>query len=128
MSTTDFMGGTVYPNGGEKSPRNNADWIVALRDNFGFAHAAFLTIAQPNVYWMYGGYWYDSRTGYLPCPDDPASCAHVPEWFPPLDKPLGAPLGDRKLVSPYVWIREFEHASVLLDLNARNNSKVTFKS
>ena len=127
MSTTGFTDGSVFPPGGEKSPRNNADWVVALRANFGFAHALALTIAAPNVFWMYGGYWYDARTGYLPCPDDPSSCAHVPEWFPDLDKPLGAPLGARKLVAPYVWEREFEHASVRLDLNVRNQSKVTFK-
>ena len=131
MSTTGFTDGTVYPpvaSGGDPSPRNNADWVAALRKNFGFAHALFLSIAQTNTYWFYGAYWYDSRTGYLPCPDDPTSCAHVPEWFPDLDKPLGAPLTERTRVAPYVWQREFEHASVHLDLNVPNRSKVTFKS
>ena len=31
-------------------------------------------------------------------------------------------------VAPYVWTREFEHASVRLDLNKRENSAVTYHS
>lgn len=48
----------VYPpvaNGGEPTPQNNAQWMSALREHFGFAHALFLTVAAPNVYWFYGG-------------------------------------------------------------------------
>jgi len=56
------------------------------------------------------------------------SCAAPPEWYADLDKPLGAPLGPRKLVAPYVWVRKFEHASVRLDLNTPNASAVTFST
>lgn len=48
----------VYPpvaNGGAPSPQNNAEWRDALRANFGFAHALFLSIAEANTYWFYGG-------------------------------------------------------------------------
>jgi len=31
-------------------------------------------------------------------------------------------------VAPYVWTREFEHASVRLDLLQRNASKVTYRT
>ena len=50
------------------------------------------------------------------------------EWYPDLKKPLGKPLGPRVETSPYVWDRQFEHASVHLDLNRPNASKVVFTS
>ena len=75
---------------------------------------------------MYAGYWYSSNTGYIACPDAPSSCPAPPEWYPDLKKPLGAPKGPRKLVSPYVWTRDFEHASVRLDLFDRNASRVIY--
>jgi hypothetical protein len=130
-ATTGFNDGTVYPpvaNGGEPSPRNNGEWRDALRAHFGFAHALYLSVAQDNVWWMYAAYWYESHTGYLACPEDPDSCAAPPEWYADLDKPLGAPLGPRKLVAPYTWERKFEHASVRLDLNMPNASAVTFST
>ena len=36
---------------------------------------------------------YQLSTGYVPCPDDPASCACPDDWYPDLLKPTGAPLG-----------------------------------
>eukprot|EP00040_Diaphanoeca_grandis_P028713 m.166681 g.166681 ORF g.166681 m.166681 type:complete len:442 (+) comp31437_c0_seq1:138-1463(+) len=119
----------VYPPasaGGEPTPQNNNEWRHALREHFGFAHALFLSIAEPNMFWMYAGYWYPSGTGYIACPEDLESCPAPPEWYPDLDKPLGAPLGDRVMVSPYVWTRRFEHATVHLNLNMPNASGVTF--
>lgn len=119
----------VYPPvsaGGEPSPQNNDEWRDALREHFGFAHALYLTIAAPNVFWFYGGYWYPSTTGIIACPTDLSSCPAPPEWYPPLNKPLGAPVGPRVEISPYVWKREFAHATVLLDLNRPNASSVTF--
>jgi len=121
----------VYPpvaNGGEPTPQNNAEWRAALREHFGFAHALYLSIAEPNIYWFYGGYWYPSNTGIIACPEDPDACPAPPEWYPALNRPLGAPLGPRTLVAPYVWTREFEHASVRLDLNQPNASAVNFKN
>ena len=121
---------SVYPpvaNGGEPTPQNNEEWRAALRSHFAFAHALFLSIATPNTYWFYGAVWYSTEDGYLPCPENLNRCPAPPEWYPDLEKPLGAPLGDRKLIAPYVWEREFEHAKVHVDLNQCNNSKVTFK-
>ena len=129
-TTTGFLDGTVFPpvaNGGEPSPTNVSMWRAALREHFAFAQALFLTVAAPNIFWFYGGYWYPSTTGIVACPDDPASCPAPPEWYPDLDKDLGKPLGARKPVGPYAWEREFEHASVHLDLFRPKASKVTFK-
>lgn len=121
---------SVYPPGGDPTPQSNQEWREALTKYFPFAHALYLSIAEPNMYWMYAGYWYESHTGYLPCPDDLDSCAAPVEWFPDLKKPLGKPLGPRVETAPgsYVWDRQFEHASVHLDLNQPNASKVVFNS
>lgn len=119
-----------YPpvkNGGEPTPQNNSQWRDALRAHFAFAQALFLSVAEANTYWFYGAYWYSSTTGYIPCPDDPNSCPAPPEWYPELKKPLGAPKGPRVSISPYVWTREFEHATVYLNLYKPNSSNVTYK-
>ena len=72
-----------------------------------FYLAAFLIGAQPNCYFQYGWGW-TLQDGTL-------------VEYPELRKPLGKPLGDFTRSTPDGWIfnREFEHASVWLDLNAR---------
>ena len=114
-------------NGGEPTPKTIAEWRNALRSHFAFAQAAlFLSVAEPNAFWFYGATWYESHTGYIDCPEDRTTCPTPPEWYPDLQKPLGPPLGPRVEVSPYVWRREFAHASVLLDLNMPNRSSTTY--
>ncbi len=113
-------------NGGEPTPTTIAGWRNALRSHFAFAQALFLSVAEPNAFWFYGATWYESHTGYIDCPEDRTTCPTPPEWYPDLQKPLGPPLGPRVEVSPYVWRREFAHASVLLDLNMPNRSSTTY--
>lgn len=64
------------------------------------------------------GWWYQLATGYVPCPDDPTSCACPDEWYPNLARPTGKPLGPRRRVgaSGHVWARDFEKLSVQVDL------------
>ena len=89
-----------------------------------WAHAAYLLAAAPHTYMSYG-WWYQLSTGYVPCPDDPTSCACPDDWYPALLKPTGAPLGPRRRVvgTKTVWAREFEKVSVRVDL--ANFSDVT---
>jgi hypothetical protein len=124
-----YAGVQEYPpvaNGGEPTPTTNDEWRNALRSHFAFAHALALTVAQTNVFWFYGSTWYSQSGGFIPCPEAPESCRAPPEWYPDLNKPLGKPLGPRKAMGKYVWHREFEHASVVLNLMVPNASKVTF--
>ncbi len=126
-----YSGVMEYPpvaNGGEPTPTNNEEWRNALRSHYFFAQALVLSIAEANVYWFYGATWYSARGGYLACPENLDSCPAPPEWYPDLKKPLGAPLGPRVETSPYVWTREFEHASVYLNFNEWNTSKVIFRA
>jgi hypothetical protein len=80
-----------------------------------WAHAAFLLSVAPNSYMSYG-WWYQLSTGYVPCPDDPSSCACPDEWYPALKKPTGKPLGPRRRIAGTVWARDFEKVSVRVDL------------
>jgi hypothetical protein len=75
---------------------------------------AFLIGVQPNCYFQYGWGW-TLQDGAL-------------VGYPEFKKPLGKPLGDFDRPDPGGWIfkREFEHASVWLDLNTREG-KVDWK-
>jgi len=81
--------------------------------------AAYLLSATPNTFMSYG-WWYQLSTGYVPCPDEPASCSSPDDWYPDLLKPTGKPLGPRTHVpgkgSGHVWARQFERVSVEVDL------------
>jgi hypothetical protein len=84
------------------------------KKRIGYYLAAFLMGAQPNCYFQYGWGW-KLQSGPL-------------VGYPEFKKPLGKPLGDFARTDPGGWIfkREFEHASVWLDLDAREG-KVEWK-
>ncbi len=66
-----------------------------------FSLAAFLVAAEKYCYFGYSWGW-DDRQGWF-------------QWYPEFDKPLGKPKGKAKR-NGYVYTREFEHASVRVDL------------
>ena len=72
--------------------------------NITFPLAAFLVGAQEDAYFIYN-WGYRMSDGCL-------------EWYPELDKKLGPPLAVAKQ-SGWVLEREFEHASVWIDLEAK---------
>ena len=61
--------------------------------------------------------WYASSQGAIACPADTDSCCAPRPFYPDMHRPLGAPLGLRKAVSEYKWVRHFEHAVVTVDLD-----------
>ena len=71
----------------------------------------------------------DAITGWYPSPSRPNSTLAPPDWYPELSAKLGHPKGpascggDAKLE----WTRDFEHASVYVDLRDRRKSKVTWR-
>ena len=94
-----------------------AGWRSALVKYLPFNLAAFLTVAQENT-WFTQAVWYEDRQGFIPCPDAPDTCATPADFYAEyLDRPLGPPLGARRKVAAYRWTREFEHATVTLDLD-----------
>jgi hypothetical protein len=156
LCTTPFtpQGYPSWP--GNTQPSTNDGWRAALLDKHRFALAAFLIVAEANVWMQYEG-WYDGLTqGAIQCPEAPESCAAPLQWFvyfapraalaapltsprllpisfpasvryPQLFLPLGAPLGPAVRTGS-AWSRSFAHASVLLDLVDTNASGVTFTS
>ncbi|TWU44377.1 Alpha-L-fucosidase [Novipirellula aureliae] len=75
------------------------------RKSITFPLAAFLVGAQENSYFIYN-WGYRMEMGCL-------------EWYPEFDKPLGEPLGDM-VREGWTLRREFEHASVWVDLESKD--------
>ena len=103
-------------------------WKKALAKYLPFNLAAFLSVATPTT-WFTQAVWYADDQGFYTCPDAPTTCAAPEDFYADyLQKPLGKPLGARKAAGPYKWTREFEHASVTLDLNGDpvEGSGITF--
>lgn len=118
-------GNPAYP-AGVTTPQSKDEWRDALRAHFPFAYAVFLSVAEVNTWFFYGGVWYELHQGYVTCPEAPESCMAPPEWYPQLQQSLGAPKGPREPQGYGKWTREFEHASVSVDLVAPNASFVKF--
>jgi len=95
-----------------------AGWRAALARWLPFNLASFLSVAQPTT-WFTQAVWYEVHQGFVPCDDAPDTCALASSFYADyLKRPLGAPRGRRVKVGPYQWTREFEHATVTLDLTS----------
>ena len=88
--------------------------------------APYLIVASETTFFSYA-WFYDWETGYGACPDAPAHCSAPPAWYPEFSKPLGKPLGKAQRKGT-VWTREFEGASVYVDLADRALSAVTWRA
>lgn len=91
-----------------------AGWTALLDKWLPFNLALFLSVAGPTSYFSQM-VWYASFQGFAPCPKTPGTC--VDPLYDALNRPLGVPLGPRKQVGAYKWVRTFEHAVVTLDLD-----------
>ena len=93
-------------------------WQDELDKWLPFNLASFLSVAQANT-WFTQAVWYQDNQGFAPCRSDPGSCAFDPSFYSDyLKQPLGRPLNVRAKVGDYKWVREFEHATVTVDLNS----------
>jgi hypothetical protein len=64
-----------------------------------------LAAAGPNCYFQYTWGWKPEYGTF--------------DWYPEFDKPLGPPKGDAKREG-WAYTREFEHASVFVDLEKKS--------
>ncbi len=109
---------SVFRLGVEGTGRGNLrpapEMVTLSQEKLEFALACYLIGAQPYSYFMYSWGWLLS-TG--PLVD-----------YPELQKPLCAPQGAYQRTTPEGWefTREFEHASVWVDTDARQ-AKITWK-
>lgn len=103
--------------------------------------APFLIVVNEHVFLQYS-WFYEMQDGNIPCPAG-IECGMPSSWYPEFSKPLGPPKGARppRAGSPrcaadgappsaaavkngYIWTRDFEHASVYVDVRNRNASKI----
>jgi hypothetical protein len=105
------------------TPATPAEFQQIASDRFNSELALFLLVANEFDFWIYSWFWgwYD----YIP--GKPQSTVPV-DFFPQLQCPLGAPItGPMRVNGTWTYKREFEHASVLVDLTDRNASHVKFE-
>lgn len=102
-------------------PTTPADFQKIAGERFNSELAFYLLIAEETRFWCYSWFW--SGADYVP----KIAGSSVPdEFYPEASCQLGAPLGSMKKVDETTYTREYEHASVLVDLKNRTNSKVAF--
>eukprot|EP00117_Sycon_ciliatum_P021279 scpid75440/ scgid18700/ len=85
--------------------------------------APFLIVANERVFLGYA-WLYSIEDGYIPCKAG-VECGMPSEWYPEFTRPLGPPKAAATRQGT-VWTREFEHASVYVDLANRSASRVTW--
>lgn len=105
--------------------RTHAGIAQAAAANLLFPHSLFLCLVEQNVYFSYA-WWYDLMQGYIPCPETPGGCDCPDDFFPSLHKRIGSPL------TPPTWSgfecrREFEHASVYVDVSKVESASIVWK-
>jgi hypothetical protein len=95
---------------GQEPRMTHAESEALSKKRMSFYLAAFLIGARPYTYFQYGWGW-GLQTGPL-------------VGYPEFQRPLGEPLGDYTRPNRKAWVfqREFEHASVWLDLTAREGT------
>eukprot|EP00045_Choanoeca_perplexa_P015967 m.208259 g.208259 ORF g.208259 m.208259 type:complete len:459 (-) comp17131_c0_seq1:1160-2536(-) len=103
------------------TPQTPAQFRQQALLQFNNALSYFLIVAKDNFWWSYSWFWHMIDIE----PFDPAST--VPSgFFPELSCQLGEPKGPAKMVDRWLYVREFEYATVHVDLTKRADSNVTF--
>ena len=102
-------------------PVTRADFKQVAGDRFNSELALFLLVAEDHMFWQYSWFWgFDDWV-----PNQPDSS--VPDnFFPQTKCQLGEPKGTLVTSDNVTFTREFEYASVWVNLNNRTDSKVTF--
>ena len=83
--------------------------------------APFLIVANERVFFSYGWFW-NIEDGYIPCPEN-IECGMPSTWYKEFSQPLGNPKG-AAVRNGTIWTRQFEHASVYVDLADRTKSRI----
>ena len=96
---------------GQMSDKPHDEVLQLAQEDITFPLACFLVGAQQNCYFCYSWGW-TAENGSL-------------DWYPQFDKPLGPPKGDA-VQEGWTYRREFEHASVFVDLE-NNKAKIDWK-
>ena len=104
------------------TPTPGAERQQAMAERFNSELALFLLVAEDHMWWLYSWFWgFDSFVPGQPDSDVPTG------FFPQAKCALGAPKGapERK-AGTWTYAREYEHASVFVDLTNRTACRVDF--
>jgi hypothetical protein len=104
------------------TPKGAAELQRVGGERFNSELAFFLLVAEDTMFWLYSWFW--GFDDWVPGQVD----SSVPAGFFPQAKcQLGAPKGKAtRKVGTWTYTRQYEHASVFVDLNNRTASSVTF--
>jgi len=104
------------------TPAPGAERRQAMGERFNSELALFLLVAEDHMWWMYSWFWsFDSFVPGQPDSDVPA------DFFPQAKCALGAPKGSpARKAGTWTYTREYEHASVFVDLTNRTACRVDF--
>ena len=93
-----------------------------MADRFNSELALFLLVAEDHMWWMYSWFWgFDSFVPGQPDSDVPK------DFFPQAKCALGTPKGAPvRKAGTWTYTREYEHASVFVDLTNRTACRVDF--
>ena len=120
VTTKSFSGMDTGPT---HVPESASACRQAAADRLVESLAPFLIVAAPNVFFGYG-WFYNLEDGYIPCKTG-VQCGMPEQWFPEYSRPLGTPRGAAQTdVTRTIWTREFEHASVFVNLTNRAASRI----
>ena len=104
------------------TPTTTAEFQAVAEQRFNSELAFFLLVAESKDFWVYSWFW----RWYDYVPNNPASTV-PPHFFPEAACAIGAPNGPyRRTPGTWIYTREFEHASVYVDLTNRTACKVSF--
>ena len=104
------------------TPTPGAERQQAMAERFNSELALFLLVAEDHMWWLYSWFWgFDSFVPGQPDSDVP------PNFFPQAKCQLGLPKGGpTRLAGTWTYTREYEHASVFVDLKNRTACRVDF--
>ena len=105
------------------TPTPGAERRQAMADRFNSELALFLLVAEDHMWWLYSWFWgFDSFVPGQPDSDVPTG------FFPEAKCELGPPQGPpTRKAGTWTYTREYEHASVFVDLTNRSACHVDFK-
>jgi len=99
------------------NPTNIDEARICAANNLDFVLAAYLCgVHNERVYLSYS-WWYRYDQGALPGSSSHTNYAAPEGWYPQLQSNLGAALGPATFDDDYFCQRDFEHASVSVDLS-----------
>jgi len=104
------------------TPKGPAELQRVGAERFNSELAFFLLVAEDSFYWLYSWFW--GWDDWIP---GQAASSVPPAFFPQAKCQLGPPKGKGvRVAGTWTYTREFEHATVFVDLVNRTASKVEF--